>query len=91
MFSREYYWGAANRLLKTKYYRGNDWDELYDRKTRKFVCETANTAIQFLWEEEYDASKEETINFYKPTEILFDLLDLHYTKIEGHFMNGKMN
>ncbi|MFK5058108.1 hypothetical protein ACI4AF_29780, partial [Klebsiella pneumoniae] len=33
------------------------------------------------------ASKESTISFYKPTEILFNLLDLQYSKIEGQLLS----
>ncbi len=87
MFSREYYWAAANKTFNSEYYRGNEWDELYNRKSGEFVCNTARTAIQFLWEEEFDASKEETISFYKPTEILFRLLGLQYSKVEGQLLN----
>jgi len=87
MFSREYFWAAANKTFSTEYYRGNVWDDLYDRKSGSFICKTARTAIQFLWEGEFDASKEGTIIFYKPTELLFNLLELKYSKIEGHLLN----
>ncbi|MBX9887356.1 MAG: hypothetical protein K2Y30_05430 [Flavobacteriaceae bacterium] len=87
MFSREYYWAAANRTFNSKYYGGKEWDELYKRKSGEFVCNTARTAIQFRWEEEFDASKEETVSFYKPVELLFRLLDLQYSKMEGYFLN----
>ncbi|HVX28523.1 MAG TPA: hypothetical protein VHB70_19395, partial [Parafilimonas sp.] len=87
MFSREYYWAAANKTFSSKYHGGNQWDEVYDRKSGKFVCNTARTAIQFLWEEEFDASKEETISFYKPTEMLFTMFDMQYSKVEGQLLN----
>lgn len=87
MFSREYYWAAANKTFNSQYYGGNKWDKLYNRKTGEFVCDMARTTIQFLWEEEYDASKDETISFYKPTEFLFQLLCLQYSKVEGEFIN----
>lgn len=83
MFSREYYWAAANKTFNSEYYGGKEWDELYNSKSGEFVCNTARTAIKFLWEEEFDASKEETISFYKPSELLYRLLDLQYSKIEG--------
>lgn len=89
MFSREYYWAAANRTFNTAYYGGNEWDELYHDESGKFICNTARTAIQFLWEEEFDASKDGAISFYKPTELLFRLLDLQYSKVEGHLFNKK--
>lgn len=88
MFSREYYWASANGTFNSEYYRGQEWDELYNRKSGEYVCNTAKTALQFLWEEEFDASKEEVISFYKPTELLFRLLDMQYSKTEGYLLNS---
>lgn len=87
MFSREYYWAAANRTFNTEYYGGNEWDEVYDDETGEYISKVARTAIQYSWSEEFDASKEETISFYKPTEILFKMLDMQYSKVEGQFLN----
>lgn len=89
MFCREYYWAAANRTFSTMYYGGNEWDELHNRKLGEYICNTARTAIHYLWEEEFDASKDEAISFYKPTEIVFRLLDLKYSKSEGQLLNTK--
>ncbi|MEG0915525.1 MAG: hypothetical protein RSF68_00780 [Myroides sp.] len=92
MFSREYYWSAANETFSDPYYRGESWSEIYDNKTHQLVGKVAVTAVDYLWEEEYDASKESTISFYKPTEVLFNLLDLQYSKVEGHLLtrDGQM-
>ncbi len=89
MFSREYYWAAANRTFNTYYYGGNEWDELHNEESGEYISNTARTAIQYLWEEEFDASKDETISFYKPTELVFRLLDLQYSKLEGQLLNTK--
>lgn len=87
MFSREYYWASANKTFNTYYYGGNEWDELHNCKSGEYICNTARTAIQYLWEEEFDASKDETISFYKPSELVFRLLDLKYSKFEGRLLN----
>lgn len=89
MFSREYYWAASNRTFNTYYYGGNEWEELSNRKSGKIICDTARTAIQYLWEEEFDASKEEAISFYKPTELVYRLLNLKYSEIEGQLLNSQ--
>lgn len=89
MFSREYYWAAANRTFNTYYYGGNEWDELSNRKSGEIICDTARTAIQYLWDEEFDASKDKAINFYKPTELVYRLLDLKYSEVEGQLLNSK--
>lgn len=87
MFSREFYWSAANETFSDPYYSGECWSEIYDNTTHQLVGKVAVTAVDYLWEEEYDASKESTISFYKPTEILFNFLDLQYSKIEGQLLN----
>lgn len=53
------------------------------------IGNTARTAIQYLWDKEFDASKYEPISFYKPTELVFRLLDLQYSKTEGQLLNIK--
>jgi len=88
MFSREYYWAAANRNFNTYYYEGNEWDELINLKSGEIICDTARTAIQYCWEKKIDASKEEAISFYKPTELVYRLLDLKYSEVEGFLLNS---
>lgn len=89
MFSREYYWSSANKTFNSEYFGGAEWNELYNSVSNEYICDTARTAITYSWEEEFDASKEETINFYKPSELIFKLLDLQYSKEEGQFVNKK--
>jgi len=87
LFSREYYWSPAFETFRQPHYGGESWSEIHDNKTHKLVEEVAVTAVDYLWEEEFDASKESTISFYKPTIILFNLLDLQYSKIEGQLFS----
>ena len=88
MFSREYYWSSANNTFKSEYYGGNNWGNFYDRRTnQKLICKVAKTAIEYLWEIEYDHSKDGSISFYKPAELVFRLLNLQYTDIEGILAN----
>lgn len=90
MFSREYYWASANDTFKSEYYGGNNWDNFYDRRTtRKFICKVAKTAIEYLWESEHDHSKDESFSFYKPAELVFRLLNLQYTDVEGMLANAE--
>ena len=90
MFSREYYWASAYDTFKSEYYGGNNWDNFYDRRTnRKLICKVAKTAIEYLWENEQDYSKDGSISFYKPAELVFRLLNLQYTDIEGILANAE--
>lgn len=86
-FSREYYWSTASQTFKSEYYGDREWDDLYEKRSGKHVCQVALTAIRYTWEAEYDYSKNEAIIFYKPTELVFRLLNLQYTDIEGAFSN----
>lgn len=87
LFSREYYWSPACETFRQQDYREYSWSEIHDKDTGKFVGKVAVTAVDYLWEEQFDASKESAISFYKPTEILFNLLALQYSKIEGQLLN----
>lgn len=87
LFSREYYWSPACETFRKQGYREYTWSKINDQETGKFVGSVAVTAVNYLWEEQFDASKESPISFYKPTEIIFNMLDLQYSKIEGQLLN----
>ena len=87
LFSREYYWSPACETFRQQDYREYSWSDIHDQETGKFIGKVAVTAVDYLWEEQFDASKESTISFFKPTEILFNLLDLQYSKVEGQLIN----
>ncbi|WP_416437768.1 hypothetical protein [Phnomibacter sp. MR] len=88
MFSREFYWSPASKTFRREYYNGTVWNEIFDQKTRKYVGEVASTSLDYSWGEEFDASKKSNISFFIPSEILFNLLDVQYTRKEGLFMNS---
>lgn len=92
VFSREFYWSPAYRFFNTPYYRGEIWEKIYNRKTKKMIGRVSVTAEMFLWEEEYDLSKQETISILRPSQIIHDGLELDYSMNEGEFVNqeGKL-
>ena len=87
MFSREYYWSPACETFRNHDYREYTWSEIHDKATGEFIGKVAVTTVDYLWEEQFDASKQSAISFYKPAEILFNLLDLQYSKVEGQLLN----
>lgn len=87
MFSREYYWSPAQDYFMTEYYGGTEWTEVHDRESGEYVAEVNVTAQGFLWEEEFDKSKEETISFLKPSTVIHKGMDLKYSKREGEFVD----
>lgn len=88
MFSREYYWSPAQDYFMTEYYGGTEWTAVHDKESGKYVAEVNVTAQGFLWEEEFDKSKEETISFLKPSTIIYKGMDLKYSKREGQFKDN---
>ncbi|WP_425422210.1 AVAST type 2 anti-phage system protein Avs2 [Phaeodactylibacter xiamenensis] len=87
MFSREYYWSPAQDYFMSDYYGGTEWTEVHDMKSGEYVAEVNVTAQGFLWEEEFDKSKEETISFLKPSTVVHKGLDLKYSPREGEFVD----
>lgn len=88
MFSREYYWSPAQDYFMTEYFGGTEWTEVHDRKSGEYVAEVNVTAQGFLWEEEFDKSKEETISFLKPSTVIHEGMDLKYSQREGEFIDN---
>lgn len=88
MFSREYYWSSAQDYFMTEYYGGTEWSEVHDRESGNYIAKVNVTAQGFLWEEEFDKSKEETISFLKPSTVVYEGIDLKYSQKEGEFLDG---
>lgn len=87
VFSREYYWSSAYAYFQKDYYCGNESHEIFDYSRQKKICDVMSTVNKFLWESEYDQSKEETIRFFKPSKHLFDKMGLVFSRNEGEFLN----
>jgi hypothetical protein len=87
MFSREYYWSPAQDYFMKEYYQGTEWTEIRDKISREYIAEVNVTAQGFMWEEEFDKSKEQTISFLKPSRLIYDGMKLRYSLKEGYFVN----
>ncbi|NUN09210.1 MAG: hypothetical protein HUU54_08550 [Ignavibacteriaceae bacterium] len=79
IFLREYYWAPAFKSLAYS-----------DRKIitidrKRFNC--IDTVLNYLWEEEYDCSKDEAISFYIPSKTIFEELCMKHAKKDGYFLN----
>lgn len=88
MFSREYYWSPANDYFMTEYYDGTEWTKVFDRGSGKYIAEVSVTTQDFLWEEEFDKSKEQTISFLKPSTIIYKGMNLKFTQREGELVDN---
>lgn len=88
MFSREYYWSPAQDYFITEYYGGIEWIEVHNQESGEYIAKVNVTAQSFLWEEEFDKSKEETISFLKPSTVIYEGMDLKYSQKEGEFLDN---
>lgn len=87
LFSREYYWSPGCESFRKQNYREYTWSDIHDQETGILIAKVAVTVAKYSWEEQYDASKESAISIYKPAEILFGLLGMQYSKVEGQLLN----
>ncbi|KQX00869.1 AVAST type 2 anti-phage system protein Avs2 [Flavobacterium sp. Root420] len=87
VFNREYYWSQAYKDICYENYVNDKWD-VHDRKTGKLVSSVFIPVETYMWEEEFDKSKEETITFMKPGLGIFTGMKLQYSNKEGEFLNS---
>jgi len=87
IFSREYYWSPAFNFFSKPYYGGKTWIEVYEQRGGKPVGTVHRTTEHFLWEEEFDCSKDMAIGYYKPTRLLMEGLQLSFSTREGELID----
>ena len=87
IFSREYYWSPAYKYFLTEYYNGNEWRKIFDSISHKLIDSAIVTTESYLWEEEFDFSKEETISFLKPCNAIYQGMNLSFSRNEGEFVD----
>lgn len=85
LFNREFYWSEAFQFFKSDYYGGSDWTSVSDQDSRAKIADVSITSVKYLWEEEFDKSKIETLSFLKPSNLIFEKMDLTSGEIEGSF------
>ncbi|MDD4885049.1 hypothetical protein, partial [Sulfuricurvum sp.] len=79
LFDREYSWSEG-----TQYFYGHIWEQIRDTD-----FEIIPTAYHYWWERSNDYSKESTLNFFKPTKIIFDGLKMQYGEEDGSLYDRK--
>lgn len=58
-----------------------------EKNIGKIMC----AAVNFMWEEEFDASKKETISWYVPCAELIEKMNLQYGECDGAFYDTMNN
>ncbi|SHE90141.1 NACHT domain-containing protein [Dysgonomonas macrotermitis] len=87
IFSREYYWSPAFKFFNKPYYEGEDWSEITKNRYKNAITKVRRTTEFFNWEEEFDCSKEMAIQYYYPSQIIADGLNLNYSSNDAEFIN----
>lgn len=87
LFNREFYWSEAFQFFKSDYYGGSDWTSVFDPETRVKIADVSITSVNYLWEEEFDKSKIETLIFLKPSNFIFEKMGLTSGEIDGSFID----
>lgn len=91
MFNREHYWSEAYKFFQNPYYGGHeDWTEIeseYEKNKKKYQNKIALTTDKYYWEDEFDYSKEGSLSILKPSKLLFDGLNMKYSKKDGEFID----
>ncbi len=88
MFNREFYWSPADEYFMNKYYEGTEWIIIDDEKSKGFEVSIVLTAQGYLWEEEFDNSKEKTLSFLKPCSIIYNGMNLMNSQRDGEFIDN---
>lgn len=87
LFSREYCWSYGYEYFAKAYFNGEGWQTLRTKEGIN-LGEAYRTADYFLWEEEFDCSKDETIAYYKPSKLLMQGMQLQHGKYEGEYLDS---
>lgn len=75
LYNREFAWSPAytDDFKSNDYYRGDE------------IMKIRSAVINFLWEEEYDASQDSAISFYIPYGKIINDMSLYQKEIDGIF------
>lgn len=91
IFSREYYWSPAYKYFNDESNGVMEQSEIYDPLTGELIGSVTLTTNNFLWEEEFDKSKEDKISFLKPSNHIYKNMKLIFSKNEGEFVDDTGN
>lgn len=87
LYSREYFWSPAYSSFHNPYYYGETWRDISERRSDSEIGKVMIPTEGYLWEEEYDCSKNDVISFFKPSLMLFEGLNMRFGSAEGELVN----
>lgn len=84
LFNREFYWSPGFKFFKKEYYDGEEVSTIYDLENDRSIGEVIVTTESYLWEAQYDFSKEDVFRLLKPCSKLVNGLKLDYRINESY-------
>lgn len=89
LYNREYYWSEAFQFFQTDYYSGADWTSIVDQDSKDKIADVSVTSIYYSWQEEFDFSKDGSLNFLKPSYLVFNKMGLSCGEVDGEYKDEK--
>jgi hypothetical protein len=84
MFNREHHWSEAYSFFQNPYYGGcQQWTDI----GKGYPYKVALTTDKYYWESEYDYSKEGSLDMLKPSQIIFEGLNMKYSQRDGEYID----
>jgi len=87
LYLREYFWSPAVVDFMTPYYGNEVWQDLRGEKGGRKIGEVSVSSLEYLWEKQIDNSQEESTSLLLPNQLLFEILKLRPSLVDGHFEN----
>lgn len=86
IFSHEHLWSPASIFFQTNpYYGGDAYPARLEDDSGQQVASVHKTSHYYLWEEEFDCSKDSAIGYYKPASLMG--LGITPSENEGEYVN----
>jgi hypothetical protein len=87
IFSKEFYWSPAQEYINSDLYENSEWKNAYDRENERYLFNLNVTAQKFVWEMEYGKSRIETTSLLKPSNIIYQGMELINGENDGEFID----
>ncbi|MEG9327051.1 hypothetical protein V6B16_03815 [Salinimicrobium catena] len=88
VFSREHLWSPASIFFQNNpYYGGDAFPTPLEDDSGEQIAMVHSTSHYYLWEEEFDCSKDATIGYYKPASLMG--LGITPSENEGEYLNDQ--
>ncbi|AXG75196.1 ATP-binding protein [Flavobacterium arcticum] len=87
LFYRESYWSPGYKFFQQDYYDGIPWKKIRNQNYQEEEFEVMVTTDSYMWEKEFDFSKEQTIRIFKPTQHIYEKMNLFHSEKDGEFID----